>query len=225
MTKADVVRSLGEERYREACRLAWQESADRRFGRGGHPEPTAGPDLADEIADLLWYSELPRSKALDHLFEVYDEMPDYGHLMVLTHVYAELSPEERSRLHRFYRGRLALEERALREPVEYSLWCDFFENPETVTEWWHALAEPGSPEPVLRRVLPISGPVPWNLKVPVYENLLPAERWHEAIFESLVGSAFDYFGKIDRDEARRILGRLRLPADHPGLRELAEKLL
>lgn len=33
MTKADLVRAVGEERYREACRLAWQESADPRFGR------------------------------------------------------------------------------------------------------------------------------------------------------------------------------------------------
>jgi hypothetical protein len=52
MTKADLIRAVGESRYREVCRLAWRESADPRFGRRGHPEPTGGPDLADEIADL-----------------------------------------------------------------------------------------------------------------------------------------------------------------------------
>jgi len=66
--------------------------------------------------------------------------------------------------------------------------------------------------------------VPYGLKASLYERLLPDLQWHVAIFTSLLGSAVDVFGKVDKKEARRVLSQLRLPADFEGIHELRSKL-
>lgn len=224
MDKEQLIRSVGEEQYRAACRTAPFGTASSQLGT---PDTHVGPgigDLPHEIADLLWYGDLPHHEALELLFQVYEDLPAYGHLMYLTHVYKAFTSEERTRVRDWYRKQLERKNPAFRQPVEYSLWCDFFEHPDTVEEWWRDLAHPGRGKAVLRRLLSVSGPVPWALKRPVYEALLPAPRWHDAIFESLYASAFDVFGQIDREEAARLLGGLRIPRDHPGREELILEL-
>ena len=50
----------------------------------------------------------------------------------------------------------------------------------------------------------------------------PSEKL--AIFRSLLGSAFDVYGDVDRDVARRVLARLDLPKSTNDLTELKRKL-
>ena len=77
---------------------------------------------------------------------------------------------------------------------------------------------------VLKHTLIASGPVPWNLKTVLYRRLVTDARWHYYIYQSLLHSAFDVYGNLDRSEAVDWLNRLLLPKDTPDLAELVAHL-
>jgi hypothetical protein len=122
-----------------------------------------------------------------------------------------------------YRQRLEAPDPA--GPVEYSLWVDHFEDRRTVAAAWAAMIddEPPSTERALRRttrVLPISGPVPWQLKHPYYVSLLPVPELHPALFQALLASYRDVYGSLEPRPALALLDQLRLPEGTPHLRSL-----
>jgi hypothetical protein len=126
-------------------------------------------------------------------------------------------------LWREYRDLLATDDDRLADPVAYSLWVDFFEDPETVGEAWRELTL-DEDERRLTRLLSVSGPVPWSLKAPLFERLAPDRRWHEPIVRALGGVAFDVYGDIDEHSAANLLSQLDPPPDLPGLADLRRRL-
>jgi hypothetical protein len=225
MTKGELVEIVGRERYRRECELARADAARPDYGRdlGEHAVKL---ELPHELEQYIWDEGLggwPERIAL--CFAVYDDMPAYGHLMYATHRYPEFGPEDREGWWSAVRARLTGPDAALRRPLQYALWCDFFEDPDTVEEAWAALAGPGAAPALLRAVLPVSGPVPYALKGLVYERLLGHAAWHEAIFESLLRSAFDVYGDVDKEAARHTLSRLQLPAGLAYVEDLRVKLM
>jgi hypothetical protein len=73
-------------------------------------------------------------------------------------------------------------------------------------------------------VIKASGPVRYELKRALYEQLAERLEWQQAILDALLYSANDYFGKIDLTHARHLLARLQIPAGTPGFMELESKL-
>jgi hypothetical protein len=198
-------RAIGAERFDAACRERWA-SDDLLGSRDG---PAA--EVPHDVADHVWAAGADR---LELLFAVYERMPCYAVLMYSTGPFAEdFRDEEKERFWAAYRRLLEQPERRLAEPVLYSLWVDYFEDPSTVEEAWReTTAQTGDWEPRIRRLLPVSGPVPYALKAPLYLRLLPDRRFHEPILEGLVGGARDVFGKLDATKALQIVDKLRLPA-------------
>jgi hypothetical protein len=227
MTFEELVARVGRERYDEACRWAWQTAA----GTGTAREPRTWPDrlVADvphELADL-WYDESTSTGAkLDLALRIYAEMPDYATLMYIKSHYDELDGDLRRKLWSAFRAALESDDSRVADPVAYALWVDFFEDPGTVDEAWHAMTrrDVAGWERRLRRVLGAAGPVPWPHKEALFEELAGDTSWHRHILEALVGSAFDVYGQLDARAARRWIRRLRLSHDAPGLPELREKL-
>ena len=225
MTKGELVEIVGRERYRRECELARADAVRQDYGRDSG-EHLADLELPHELEHSIWddgRDGWPERIAL--LFAVYDDMPAYGHLMYARDRYSEFAPEDRERWWSAVRARLAGSDAALRQPLQYSLWCDFFEDPDTVEEAWGAVTRPDAAAALLRAVLPVSGPVPYELKSPVYERLLGDPAWHEAIFESLLGSAFDVYGDVDKEAARRTLSRLQFTAGLAHVDDLRAKLV
>jgi hypothetical protein len=66
---------------------------------------------------------------------------------------------------------------------------------------------------LMRTILPHSGPVPYSLKRYLYRELVLDPSFHQAIFESLVGSFLDAYGSIEKHDAIDILARLELPIE------------
>lgn len=144
--------------------------------------------------------------------------------MYLTHEFASGDPGlRRSILGRFLHY-LSGDDPKLAHEILYTLWCDYFENPDTVEEVWRYLAGVGRPPVVLERILPAAGPVPWSLKAELLESLVPQHRWHPYIFRCLFASQFDVFGSIDPVAARRLLLRLDVETDEEGYLKLKAKL-
>jgi hypothetical protein len=110
-----------------------------------------------------------------------------------------------------YREALDSPDDRLAEPAAYSLWVDYFENPPTVEEAWREmLHEPTDRR--LERLLHASGPVPWQLKAPLFERLSRAPRWHPFIRLALDAAETDVFGQSDPKAVEAWRRRLTPPA-------------
>ncbi|HEX2084285.1 MAG TPA: hypothetical protein VHF89_01270 [Solirubrobacteraceae bacterium] len=183
-------------------------------------------DVPHEIDDLLWYEgDAPAQERMAVALELYRAMPCYANLMGIKLVYDDLPRDVRDTLWAEVRAHLAQPDDRLAEPVAYSLFVDFYEDPSTVHEAWAqtATTEPLEPRRI-ERVLDSSGPVPFALKEPLYAQLANEPRWHPHIFRSLVRSALDVYGDLDEERARGWLARLDLPPDTPGLDPLRAAL-
>lgn len=101
----------------------------------------------------------------------------------------------------------------LAAPMAYWLWCGPFEGPE-VRDAWRQVVE-GAPRLRLRRVLSVSGPVPWELKAPLLERLCEQSEWRGPVLDALEGAAFDVLGSVEVGAALALLERL------PGARAAA----
>jgi len=170
MTRSELIDLVGRERYLAACAAARADAARPDYGRG------AGADVAlpHEIEEHIWWEPEPWREKIALLFALYDEMPSYGHLMYAEHHYREFGAEDRAAWWQAVRARLGSEDAALRQPLQYALWCGFFEDAELVGKAWAALTGPDAAPAVLQAALRASGPVPWPLKAALYERLLPS---------------------------------------------------
>jgi len=152
-------------------------------------------------------------------------MPCYSLLPEFWSSYRELDVAAQSLLWTEFRSLLSDPDDRLADPVAYSMWCDFFESADTVSDAWRNLMNPGGlTDRGLERVLIMSGPVPYAQKSALYERLLPNTRWHYFIFRSLLHSTFDLYGAVVLDDARRILDTLELAPDTLHLDVLRQRL-
>lgn len=110
----------------------------------------------------------------------------------------------------------------LLSPVEYSLWCDYFEDPNRVEESWFNLVQDITREKLIQRLLIASGPVTFTLKHSLYLQLIGNSDWHYYIYKSLLHSQFDALGQIDRTKAREILNQLIISQESHGFKELVK---
>jgi hypothetical protein len=233
-----LIAHVGTERYAAAREHAWRSAAGTGKAREPGPAPAraAGESalgaVVHDLVDLTWdATERPEQERLALALALYRDLPSYDVLMYGTWAYREFTGETWTAFWAAYRALLADPDARLAAPVAYSLWCDYFEDPETVHDAWQGV-DPGTlPRRGLGRLLEVAGPVPWALKAPVYQRLLPESSWHPAIFRSLLYSRFDVYGQIDATQALRLLNQLRLtreaggpprPGDDPVRRGLAE---
>ena len=160
---------------------------------------------------------VPDAEILRFFFELYREMPAYKVLFELsiTRPYQVLTPELKRAYWEFIGEMLGSTDAAFADPVAYILWTDFFEDPDLVEKAWSALISGSPNDRLLERLLIKSGPIPVPLKRGLYKRLISDVRWHYFIYRSLLHSQFDVYGRIDKDEARETLDKLRLnlPSD------------
>lgn len=217
----ELVAEVGPQRYAGACEWAWQTAA--RTGRcgGARSWPGSLEGVPQEFGDAWWSDAASLGERLDMGLRLYREMPCYANTVALHGFYREFGAAERRRLWDAYRAALDAEDDRLADPISYSLWVDFFEDPATVEQAWRETSRRDVDpwERRLARVLEIAGPVPWALKEELFEALVPEPRWHPAILRALAGSAFDVFGALD-PAAGAWLARLALPDDTPDLAAL-----
>lgn len=228
MTIEQLRSKLGEDVYGQARREAWQAAPDT--GSLDHWKARRPTPALDAVCDEIRFDACNGETDLNcvaFFTELYRDIPAYGVLnsFFLNRPYGELSPEARRLFWAFAREMLSAEEPALADPVAYSMWCDLFET-EWAAEAWKALTV-GAPGRLLERILVMSGPVPFLVKRDLYRQKIGNKRWHYFIYRSLLHSAFDVYGDVDKKEARLILGRLKLslPKDEQeNLKRLRAKL-
>ena len=226
----ELVEKVGPRRFERACEWAWATAARTGRSAGTHDPDSRWPDdvvgVPHELADEIWDEGAASwSDRIALAFELYRAMPCYATLMYMDDYFSDWDEAERELFWKQYRVLLSHDDERVANPVAYSLWCHYLEDPASVEEAWRTLAAPGALSDLgLRRLLEASGPVPYDLKLPVYERLLPERHWHPHLFRSLLASAFDVYGKIDPRRARQLLRKLALPRHTEGLEELISRL-
>jgi len=194
MGLSDLAELVGVERFERACAMAWATAEDTGRGRGvSWPGDLEG--LPHELSDAV-------EGDLDLAFALYRAMPCYANLMYVGHW--GIGP-------RFWVELRALLDHADPKPaapVLYWLWCGPFEaaGAAAVTAWREMAA--GAGELRLRRLLGVSGPVPWRLKGPLLESLAATPEWHPVVRQAIEAATAEYFGALDERAARLLLDRL-----------------
>jgi hypothetical protein len=169
-------------------------------------------DVASEIADFIWWDDekLDIKEKLYLTLQLFDQKPEYGVTMQLSINFDKMNKSIKDIMWNHYRSHLSNGDTLQSDQIKYSLWVDFFEDGETVEEAWNKMVGDYRDNIVLKQLLTISGPVPFKLKNDLYEKVIDNDEWHEYILDSLVGSFFDVYGKIDFHKARTILDKLKV---------------
>ncbi|MDP9841476.1 hypothetical protein [Streptosporangium lutulentum] len=197
-----------------------EESADERLTANEVAHAWTGAVLEDPDLDAAGRLRL----ALGLL----DLLDDYWVTCEIRFAFADAQDPVRAELlWDAYRRRLEAPEQA--EPITYSLWVDWFEDRATVEvafaevlgndveelqarDRLHEMVR----DPLFRRakrVLEISGPVPWPIKHPVYQAGVALPDLHLALFKGLLSSYHDVYGDLEPHAAHALLQRLDLPED------------
>lgn len=184
-------------------------------------------DLFDEMSDEVWDSSMTNLQKIMLGFQLYEIFPSYYHFLVpFYHGIRNkeiVDPNEKPIIWKQFVKYLASES-YYADPVGYVLWVEFFEDETTVRETWQGLVDNYSDRKSLLGLLEQAGPVPFDLKETVYESLLIDETSHELIFNSLLYSAYDVFGKIDKQKTLNLLTKLKIDTETENYKLLKEKL-
>lgn len=217
----EIIDFIGKEKFDAACAEAIKAAPGTGTTLG--KDSFKSDNIPHEISDMIWDEPGDTLAKLELAFRFYEVMPCYGYLMYLSMNNSQFSVETKEYFWSHYKKFLA-GDATLADPVAYSLWCDYFEDGGMVHEAWENLTSDISNGVLLRRVLVVSGPVPFPLKEKLYQRLLPQEMWHPAIFRSLLHSQFDVYGSMDRKRGLAFLQKLKLPRDMENLSLLQEAL-
>jgi hypothetical protein len=211
MDKQEIIRKVD---YRRASALARRVAVD--LGAAGRsrmdePDDQALFDICEEIDELIWESDLTDIEKTRLFLDVYADIPAYSLLFQFgVHRWRDLDPDSRALFWSQIKEWLSGDDDMLADPISYDIWSRYFEYSDEVEAAWQALVTDDASDRLIERVLEISGPVPYPLKSALYLKLLPDRRWHHFIYQSLLGSAFDYYGSIDKADVRNVLAQLDL---------------
>lgn len=183
------------------------------------------PSFIHDI-DAILAADLPSHEALrDIWLHLTQDLPCYATWMYVYHLHKyHLDAKQRGPVFIHMRQLLSSSQTSLWKELCYSLWVDFFEDKETVTETWNALTPETLDTTSLERLLPFTGPVPYDLKRTLYHTLVIDKKFHTSLFEALNASAFDVYGQIDKADALQLLDPLKPHADADKFQRLTEKL-
>ena len=219
---------LSEEDIRRISKEA--RAAAVKVERGvDHPELSADTwNLLDNISDYVWNSNMPVEEKITVGFSLFESFPTYYQFLLpyyhlirdATTIKAEYKELIWKKFMEYLGG-----EAYYADPTLYVLWVEFFEDGDTVRETWLGLmAAKSSSTLACLRLIQNAGPVPYDLKAPLYVELLKNEEHHPVIFQSLLFSANDAFGQIDKENAITILDQLKINKTTPEFELLKRQL-
>lgn len=183
--------------------------------------------LFDELSKSVWESDREIHEKIQLGFMLFDTFPNYYHF--LTPYYDIIKNKElkandlKDSIWKTFMEYLGSEE-YYAAAVSYSLWVDFFEDPDTVLEAWQGLMNQKNSIKSLTNLIKCAGPVPFELKEPIYKKMMKDTSTHKSIFYSLLFSALDVHGKIDKNLARAILVKLKIKTNTDEYRLLKNQL-
>jgi hypothetical protein len=175
--------------------------------------PTDGEwEILTGISNEIWHSTAETEEKFNLGFEFFDRFPSYYQALVPFYhacknnqFNEDLKPALWEKFS-YYLGNDPI----YRNPVAYVLWVEFFQDPDMVMDTWHGMQKACEKNGNRHTLLPISGPVPWELKKTFYLEMLKNDAHHELLLKGLIQSATDDCGHIDPTEAKNIFKQLNV---------------
>lgn len=219
--------NLNESEVQRVANEAKVASIGCGTGEIGKQLPSSAWTLLDEISDEVWYSKMEVTHKIFLGFQLYEMFPSYYHFLVPF--YHRIRDKE---IYLMEHKKIIWEkfiwylasDACYADPVGYILWVEFFEDTTTVSDMWQGLLNNCHDKKSLRAMLEVAGPVPFDLKENCYKELISDKGNHETIFNSLLHSAFDIYGKIDKRKASIILAKLNVDTASEKYKLLEDKL-
>lgn len=207
--KESIINILGKDIYLGACKEAALLAPDLgKSEKHRIPEFASIPhDIFNKVDELV----ISSIEKVNVLFDFYSELPTYGILMYISFEYTNADNTlKRYILSKLY-DCLTTCNPIFITPVEYTLWCDYFEDYQNHEFAWNYLIELSKGNKnVIKSILLSSGPVTFSLKEIVYKSLIKDKEMHEYIFESLIRSKFDLYGSFNKKRAKKIFSKLKI---------------
>jgi len=184
--------------------------------------------LFDDMSSDLWDRDFGLDKKVMLGFELFETFPNYYHFLVpFYQLIRDKKLENHIELKNIIWSKFMVYlggEKYYSDTVTYVLWVEFFEDFATVEETWKGLLKYSNNNKSLLILIENAGPVPFELKEPVYYKLLNDKNNHLSIFKSLLHSSFDVYGKFDYNKAELILSKLSIQTDTEHYMLLNEKI-
>ncbi len=206
---------------------AKQEAIHCGKGKTAQPLSIETWNIFDALSKNVWDSNRELSEKIQLGFILFDTFPNYFHFLTPFYDIIENKDLKANDLKDIiwktfmeYLG----SDQWYASPVSYVLWVDFFEDSDTVLEAWQGMMNQKATKKSLANLIKCAGPVPFELKEPLYKKMLKDNSLHESIFYSLLFSALDVYGNIDKNLARAILIKLKIKTNTPEYRLLKTKL-
>lgn len=239
MKKSDIINKIGRNLYYSESALSQLTALVADYGNINDPPVliiSIGvndliTDLHEDIyipgfiEDIVWDSNIPNREKIDLSFSIYDDIPEYGLMQSIAYHFQQFSHSDRIYVLDKIKKRLEENNPILARPIAYALAVDFFEYNLTVEEVWTTLTSGDVSSTVIQTILNNSGPVPWNLKLRLYGQLLSNDQWHPYILRSLRVSTFELLGDIDPRSALQVLHQLKLTENTSDITEIEQKLV
>lgn len=185
-------------------------------------------NLLEEMSNDLWDGDLELNLKIKLGFELFDIFPHYYHFLVpFYNLFRNNELDKYIKLKNFIWGKFMTylgAEKYYSDTVSYVLWVEFFEDYSTVDETWKGLLNNCENNNSIRVLIENAGPVPFELKEPVYQKLITDENNQMVIFNSLLHSSFDVYGKVDNSKAQLILSQLKIDTETEHYKMLKEKI-
>jgi len=205
----ELIELVGQQAWDEACAGAWAGND--------------GGEVPHEIAAAIWSSDRAVEAAFGLFRRVFERMPCYGNLMYLGQSLSTHGPALQRLVLPWIVEVLDSASSQEKDALRYWLWRDVFEGSEQGEPMW-AFIRDNAPWRVMKELLPSTGPVPWRDKAPMIMRAAGLVEDQEAALDSLVGAAFDVYGRVQRVEARAMLEGMELDEEDERVRTLRARL-
>lgn len=162
---------------------------------------------------ILYYDETLKGKQkIDLTLQLFNRNPKVGILSELFMDFNGMEVSEKEMIWDYFKQFLAGGESHQRKEIEIFLWLNIFGGLETtnINEVWKKIVDDYRDKNILKRLLTISSPIPFNLKNKLYQKVIENKEFHDYIFESLESSFFCLYGKINIPKAQIILSTLEV---------------
>lgn len=189
-------------------------------------ETNWGTAEAKELAELVTDNNHIGSLEyrLQLLFSIFAQKPSYFTSHCLVKLYAKFDDELKSKFWDRFVDELENTQDKVNDELKYLLWVEFFRDKLTVNEAWNQILERSKSKEIIVILLNQSGPVPFDLKLKLYNELIDDQEWHMPILKSIHHSLFDIAGSVKIEDAKMFVDQLQVDKSYEVYKEVQRRL-
>jgi hypothetical protein len=189
-------------------------------------EANWGTTEAQELAELVTDNNDIGSLEyrLQLLFSIFSQKPSYFTSYCFVKLYDKFDSELKSKFWDKFVEELENNEGKVKDELKYLLWVEFFRDSLTVNEAWNQILERSKSNEIISILLNQSGPVPFDLKLKLYNELIDNQEWHMPILKSIHHSLFDITGSVNIEDAKMIVDQLQVDKSDEVYKEVNRRL-